>query len=47
MLNLSNYYNTVSSTGINASGEDKLQVSNNQWSSLKEEIKYVNKNVKT
>jgi putative transposase len=39
-INLSKYYSTVSSTGINASGEDKVQSDRNirQWSSVKEEI---------
>jgi len=36
-INLSKYYNTASSAGINASGEDKLQSSNAQWSLMKEE----------
>jgi putative transposase len=43
-INLSKY--TVSSTGINASGEDKLQIGNNQWSSLKEEITLISNSVR-
>jgi len=39
-INLKLY--TVSSTGINASGEDKVHASNSRWSSLKEEF-----NIKT
>jgi len=47
--NLVKYYSTVSSTGIDAFGEDKLQHNSNimQWSSLREEINRTSECVKS